>query len=427
MKTRMLLNLGLPVMLVAGATVAVASARDAAADGKAAAAVAARANKALGKRDAGEAVALAEQAVALAPQDAAHRALLGRAYLQSGRFQSARATLEEAVSLDPRDGRAALNLALAQIATGDWATARRMLGDNAAAIGAADLGLALALAGDPAGAVALLTQAARQPGASPKLRQNLALSLALAGQWQAAKVIAAADTPANELDDRMLEWAALAQPRRASDQVAHLLGVGVAVDPGRPAALALNAPTAPVAVAVAVAEAAPVGDVVAAVAPADRPGLAKLVFGPSREVVQPLPVSTIRPDPMPVKVALTARPQPLPVLKPREVAARPAAGPSKGQWFVQLGAFDSPEVARDAWGRATRRLGALKGHTPAGMEYRSDAGRFYRLSVGGFAQADANAMCRRYRAAGGTCFVRAGAGDQVARWAWKPGAQLAMR
>ena len=407
---RMLL-LGAPLMLAAGATVAVASARDAMADAKAAVQVAEKASKALAKHRAGEAVTLAERAVSLAPNDAGHRALLGQAYLQAGRFSSARAALEEAVQLDGRDTRAALNLVLAQIATGDWAAARRTLDTNSDKIATSDLGLAIALTGDPAGAVAVLTHAARQPGATAKTRQNLALVLALAGQWQSAKLVAATDTPADQLDQRMLEWAAFAQPRAASDQVAHLLGVHAVADPGRPMALALSAPAAPVATAepVAVAAVASPTAAPAVAAAADAPGFSKVVFAPAKEIVQALPVATLRPAATPAKLALTVKPQALPVAK---VAAMPAAKPpvalpTKGQFYVQLGAFDSAAVARDAWGRGTHRFGALKAHTPTGMSF----GRFYRLSVGGFSKTDAAAMCRQYRATGGTCFVRAGAGD----------------
>lgn len=408
-----IMMLGAPALLIAGATVAVASARDAVADAKMAAVVANKAGKALEKRRAADAVALAEQAVALAPRDAAHRALLGQAYLQAGRFTSARETLEESLRLDPRQGRVALNLALTQIATGDWGVARRTLDANADKIGAGDLGLAVALAGDPAGAVTLLTQAARQPGATAKTRQNLALALALSGQWQAAKVIAEADTPANQLDARMMEWAALAQPRAASDQVAHLLGVSPVADAGRPVELALN--DGPAAVAVA-----------AVATPPASPAPLALTFAPAREIVQALPVSTIRARTAPVRVALTARPQPLPIATKRAAPTPVAVAPAAGQFYVQLGAFDSAEVARDAWNRATRRYAAFKGRTPTGMDFRSETRRYYRLSVGGFARGDADAMCRAYRARGGACFVRAGAGDRTAQWL-RPAVQVASR
>lgn len=416
MNTRTLLNLGLPALLIAGATVAGASARDVA-DARAAAAMAGKAEKSLTKRDIGAAIAWAERAVELSPHDAAYRALLGQSYLRAGRFESARATLEEAVRLDARDGPTALNLVLVEIATGDWARARRTLDEHADKIGASDRGLALALAGDPAAAVALLTQAAREPGAGTRTRQNLALSLGLAGQWQAAKIVAETDMSPADVDRRMLEWIAFAQPRAASDQVASLLGVRAVQDPGRPVRLALNAPApeqGPVAAAsVEVAQLA---------AEPEAASSGKLVFAPAKEVVQALPAATIRAKAAPPKLAQTRRPQPM-----RVMVQRPAAAPATGQWHVQIGAYDSAGVAQDAWGRATRRFAAFRGLTPLGTRMATDKGRFYHLSVGGFARADAVSLCERYRAKGGACFLRVGAGDQPAAWVRRNGVQFAMR
>ncbi|HEX8387609.1 MAG TPA: tetratricopeptide repeat protein [Sphingomonas sp.] len=438
--TMKLVKLGVPALLALGTTVAggvaVASDRTAQDQAQVAAEHAARASKALGKRDGAAAVAWAEQAVAAAPRDASHRALLGRGYLQAGRFASAREALAEALALSPNDARTALNLVLAQIATGDWAEARRTLDAHAGSIPVSDRGLAVALTGDPASAVAMLTQAARAPEADVKTRQNLALSLALAGQWQLAKAVAAADMSPADVDGRMLEWAAFAQPKAASDQVAHLLGVRAAEDPGRPVALALNAPTQPVALAVAaptsLAEAAPVA--VASVEPSPS-ATSRIVFGPSVEVVQALPARLIRAASGAVKVALTARPEPIPGAKPevakqvaakpatvKQVAAKPVVAPSlaRGDWYVQLGAYDSPAVAQEAWTRASRRFAGFQGQAPTGVGFTTGQRSFYRLSVGGFARADAVSLCERYRAKGGTCFVRAGAGDRVAQWVKAP-------
>ena len=146
------------------------------------------------------------------------------------------------LELNPGNGKAALNLSLAQTATGDWAAARKTLDDHARIIPVSDLGLALALAGNPQGAVTLLMEAARAPQADAKVRQNLGLSLALAGNWGAARVAAAADMSPADVDARMQQWLAFAQPRHASDQVASLLGVSAVEDRGQPVALALNAP-----------------------------------------------------------------------------------------------------------------------------------------------------------------------------------------
>lgn len=373
--------------------------------------------KALNRHETVKAVGAAEQAVSLAPREAAYRMLLGQSYLQAGRFRSAGEAFADTLQLDGGNGRAALNLALTQVALGDWRAARATLDAHANDIPGADRGLAMALAGDTTGAVALLTEIARTPGANAKVRQNLALAYALGGQWGVARMVAAADMSPADVDQRMQQWAIFAQPKTASDQVASLLGVRPVVDGGQPVALALDGPVpVPLAVApVAVAPPAAVAPIqVAAATPvATTP---KVTFAASREVVQPLPAAVIA-TPAAFKTPIKTA-----VAKP---AARVAA--AGGAWHVQLGAFDNAGVARDAWARATRRYAAFKGHLPQGMNFHTSKATFYRLSVGGFSRAGADQACRAYRARGGACFVRTGAGDQVAAWARLGGMQLAMR
>ncbi len=379
-----------------------------------------KATRALDKHRTTEAVMAAEQAVALSPREAAYRMILGQSYLEAGRFQSAGQAFADTLQLDGGNGRAALNLALTQIARGDWQAARHVLDAHAGEIPAADRGLAMALAGDTPGAVALLTQVARSPAASPKVRQNLALSYALAGQWSLARMIAAADMSPADVDRRMEQWAAFAQPHEASDQVASLLGVRPVADGGQPVALALNAPVTPAPVAVAKVEPAPVAApvqvaVVTPVAP-------RITFASPREVVQSLPAPVIASNRASFKTPINAA--------PAKIAARPAgktAVLAGGTWFVQLGAFDNSGVAKDAWGRATRRYAGFKGHVPQGTNFKTTRATLYRLSVGGFSRAAADKACHAYRVRGGSCFVRSGAGDQVAAWVKQGGAQLAMK
>lgn len=463
---RTMATLGLSALIFGGAaigtsltqaSIAVAGALDAKAM-KQAAGDAAKAQKALASGKIAQAIGFAERAVHFSPQDASYRALLGSAYLRAGRFASARDAFTDSVTLSPADGQIALNLALAQTATGDWASARKTLDDNAALIPVADRGLALALAGDPATAVELLTEAARGPATDAKTRQNLALALALAGRWPEAKSVAALDVTPAEIDDRILQWAAFAHPKAASDQVASLIGVRAVEDQGQPVALALNAHVSPqvqsqpqpqqepqmadaidnympgkpgdpapahVEVASApIAEAQPV--MVAAAAPefSARP---VIVFGARNPVVQALPAN-YTPAKMGASRRMAAVRVPASVLAASSsVSPAPMmATPAKGSFFVQLGAFESAGVARDGWMKATRRYPALAGRQPSGASVHTAAGQFYRLSVGGFARGDAVAMCTAYRAHGGSCFVRANAGDQVARWVQAP-RQLASR
>lgn len=389
------------------------------------------ARKALAKRKADKAVAHAEAAVANAPQNAEYRALLGQAYLLAGRFTSASQALADALTLDPEDGRVALNLVLARIATGDWAGARATLNTHADHIPASDRGLAFALAGDPVTAVDILSPAAREAEATAKTRQNLALSLALAGRWAEARSIAAIDVSPDQLDNRIREWAHFSRPTNAYDQVASLLGVNAVQDGGQPAQLALvqqsnvmvaaataapapdpvdaympgagAAPEAAPAPVEAVAEAAPEPEQVAGTGP-------QVVFGPREEIVQAIPASAVR-APARAAVAQARAPKAAPVAQAR---------PSRGSYYVQLGAYNNSAVARDAWKRLTGRVDALSGQTPHGAKVSTRAGNFYRLSVGGYARADADALCRQIKAGGQTCFVRAAAGDAMAAWA-KPG------
>ncbi|MES2989522.1 MAG: tetratricopeptide repeat protein [Pseudomonadota bacterium] len=406
---------------------------------KKAVSAAAQARKAIAKRNAAKAVQQAELAVANDPQNADYRALLGQAYLLSGRFTSATQALNDALTLNPEDGRVALNLALAKIAGGDWAGARSTLETHADHIPASDRGLALALAGDPVSAVEILMPAARAADATSKTRQNLALSLALAGRWQEARTLAAVDVAPDQVDARIMEWAKFSRPTNAYDQVASLLGVNAVQDGGQPVRLALVqqpgvmlaavTPTAPVADPVdqympSAPEAAPAtavesdvrvaeADPVAA-EPAVAQQVASVVFGPREEIVQAIPA------------ARREAAAPAATVRVAEVSA-PATG-ARGKFYVQLGAYANAGAARNAWAVNTRRVPGLASSSPQGARVSTRAGNFYRLSVGGFARNDADSLCRQVRSTGGTCFVRVAAGDALASWA-KPGrpSQLASR
>lgn len=398
-----------------------------------------KAAKAIAKRDGDDAVKYAELAVGEQPQSADYRSLLGQAYLLSGRFSSATTALSDSLSLAPGDGKVALNLALAQIAEGDWQGARRTLDSNSGSIQPSDRGLAMALAGDPAAAVDLMLPIARQPGADPKLRQNLALSLALGGRWEDAKVVAGMDLSPADTDKRLVEWAAFARPAGRADQVASLLGVTPVSDSGQPVALALNAAT-PVVAAAAVAPTpvvagAPAAAFVAAPEPtqvatplvAPKPATSGVVFGARAEVVQPLPVKAFvapafRPTIAPPLKAGVAPIKSKNFVKPLVATTTPGAAKvvkpvtGKGNFVVQLGAYDSAGVARDGWARASR---SFSGYAPQGMPITVGGKTFYRLSVGGFDEAGAKRLCSSYRAKGGKCFVRATAGDTAAAWTKK--------
>jgi Flp pilus assembly protein TadD len=416
----------------------------------------AQVEKLLAKGDSADAINAAEASVAAQPNAAANRVQLGRAYLQAGRFASAEAAFTDVLTIDPSDGASALKLALVKIAQGKNDGARSVLETNRDRIGGADYGLAVALAGDPNGAVQILEAVTRAPGADAKARQNLALAYALQGKWLNARVMAVQDLSPADADARIIQWMNFVRPSAHSDQVSSLLGVTPApTDAGQPTALAFNKPATPVMLAqvsqvaapAPVPAAAPVVAVPVAIAPAAiveapapapapvavavftpppapapvvvRPAPAaptteqlntafaaarQVAFAPVKEVAQPVPAVAFKPK---APMIFAAKPKPVaPVI-------RAASG---GRYVVQLGAFGSDAQAEKMWKRSSGRLGVAS-YTPSTMRFRLNNVNFVRLSVGGFATRNpAVQVCERVRRASGNCFVRINAGDQIAAW-----------
>ena len=397
-----------------------------------------RALAALNDNDFATAVNLAERAVEKSPNDAGFRALLGNTYFGSGRFASAEGAYRDSLALIPNQPQVVLKLALVQIAQGRNGEALGLLGEARGMLEPADYGLAMALAGQPQEAAAMLEAAAHQPGADARLRQNLALAHALTGDWEAARTVAAQDLSPELLDKRIQEWMAFAKPRAASDQVAALTGVTpVASDPGQPARLALRGTSA------RTAQAAPVvqkPQQVAAYVPAPQP-VAERDYAPQFDQLAAAPA------PAPVVAAAAPAPAPAfvetaPVIEPEYVEpkrgkarppvlsasftaklkpARPASfAPRNGKStaVVQIGAYGSPQRVAAAWNAASKRYSVLRGYSPMSARFNSPKGVVYRLSVKGFSgPSEAKSLCASVRRAGGSCFVRSVAGDAPVRLA----------
>ncbi len=385
--------------------------------------LATRAQVALASNDIASAVPLAEQAVEGSPQDAGFRALLGNCYLAAGRFASAEAAYRDSLTIYSNQPQVILKLALVKIGQGKNDEARQLLAEAQGVLDQSDAGLALALAGDPQAAVALLEPAARAVGADSRTRQNLALAYAFAGDWSQAKIVAAQDVPADQVDSRIQQWMVLAKPARASDQVAALIGIQpIAGDPGQPQRLALNK-NEPVRQA-----AAPAPDQeLSAVAVVDLP--------PAIEpdpIVQPAlpteaaPIATAEPTPAPVYAEVSVSPirEARPALSPAAVrltATRPrccaklrrrspAAGNSRA--VVQVGAYSSRDRVAAAWDKVAGKHSSLKRYTPVTARFTGAQGTVYRLSVQGFAShREAISLCSSLKRAGGNCFVRTISGD----------------
>lgn len=386
--------------------------------------VAMRAQVALEKGDVASAVSYAERAVEKSPTDAAFRSLLGNAYLAAGRFRSAEAAFADALAIYPNQVGIPLKLALSQVAQGLGEAAAQTLDKYAQVISPADAGLALALAGRPGAAIETLELAARSDGADARVRQNLALAHAIAGDWTRARRVAEQDLTGDQLEQRMSEWATFARPDTAATQVASLIGVKASPgsDAGMPVKLALRAPN------VRSAE-------VSAPMP-QAPALAAVEPQPAAPVVEQQPVAVAAaeaPQPYtPVQYAATAPDVAAMVDSLRAERVKPSGGLPKvaelrraaakrfgqSRAVVQLGAYATEAGVKAGWTTIARRHRGVTAYVPASARFADARGSVYRLSLKGFASdGEARRLCMQLKSSGATCFVRNAAGDAPVRFA----------
>ncbi len=404
------------------------------------------AQTALAKGQVDKAIVHAEAAVLAEPRNPGYRALLGAAYLEAGRFESAATSFGDALDLGDENPRTVLSFALAKIALGEGRAAVAALDEYSQAIDPADLGLALALAGEPKRGASVLVNAVRaSEEASPKLRQNLAYTYALAGNWRMARVMAEQDIPADQLDARMSQWASMSAPEMFQQRIATMLDVSPRADGGQPQRLALaNFPTQDVMVAEAAAQ-APV-EVAAAepvqVAQAEQSAAFTQAFTapePSVEtvavvdtalryvsnpVVQQLPAASARRAPAAPRVA-KAGPQ-------RRMAATAAAvSPSSDKGatthLVQLGSYDSKIEAERGWKVVQSKFPQLKDRKPVITQAVVNGRTFWRIAAEGFSVQSAKSMCGTVKSAGRGCFAYAATTPPAGAVAQKREVQVASR
>ena len=408
----------------------------------------AKAQVALEKGQASAAITHAEAAVMAEPRNAEFRALMGAAYLEAGRFESAATSFEEALTLGNEDPRTVLSLALAKTASGENSTAVAALRSWERDLDPADLGLALALAGAPERGVHVLTNAIRSGQNTAKVRQNLAYTYALAGNWRAARIMAAEDVPADQLDARLSDWATTAKAEDYRVRVADLLGVDSIIDSGRPQYLALSnfdenaslvaeaaaqapaaeqvalteepkptvveAPSSPAPVQpveVASASSAPVvtpasapkeaPQQVAAKPPVAEPKVAEAASAPiryvSNPVIQKIPTSSTASSTSGASGAVAA------VSSQRRMAM--SSDSRADTHLVQLGSYDTHADAKRAWASHKAKFPQLSRHDVVITQAEVEGRTFYRVAAAGFGLRSARAMCSTVRESGGACFA----------------------
>jgi Flp pilus assembly protein TadD len=161
----------------------------------------ARALRAIGQR--AQAAAVLEQAAIHNPKNREVLGAFGRALADAGNFQQALEVLDRAHTMDNPDWRilSVKGAVLDQMgrhadAQRHYASALRLKPDEPSVL--SNLGLSYALSKNLPMAEATLRKAAAQPGARPKVRQNLALVVGLQGRFKEAEEIASRDLSPTE-------------------------------------------------------------------------------------------------------------------------------------------------------------------------------------------------------------------------------------
>ena len=267
------------------------------------------------------------------------------------------------------------------------------------------------------------------------------------GNWRAARLMAAEDVPADQLGDRMSEWAQNAAPENYHARVAKLLNVPVVGDSGQPAMLALSNHTSIQQLAsasVAQSKAAPSGELPATFAPAAAPAAvasASYALPPLDTAARPASVAANNAAPMaqskPFEQAFTAGngatpaasavgsnkvafvSKPVVQATPRSTRAAPAgaagivdAGVTQatgmaaaGDHLVQLGSFSTQASAERAWNIYVKRYPDLAKYQMVITQAKVRGKNYFRVSAGGFQRASAASMCSAVKASNQGCIT----------------------
>lgn len=96
-----------------------------------------------------------------------------------------------------------------------------------------------------------------------------------------------------------------------------------------------------------------------------------------------------------------------PAIDRQQAGATPSAAPAAaGGVGVQVGAYSSRAAAEAGWQQLAGRLAPLDGRSHRVIEGTADSGTIFRLQAVAGNVAEAEALCRSLRAAGGDCQVK---------------------
>ena len=116
-----------------------------------------------------------------------------------------------------------------------------------------------------------------------------------------------------------------------------------------------------------------------------------------------------RVDAAPAASAAPASPQPVAVASAPVAAAPAAAAPAAnpGGYYVQIASQPTVEGAQSSWRTLSNRYSSVLGGQSVDIQRADIPGKgvFHRVRVPAGTRDQANALCSRYKAAGGSCFV----------------------
>jgi Flp pilus assembly protein TadD len=361
-----------------------------------------------------------------APESVTARYGLGKALLAADRPEAAIEQFDDLIAREAADTRPYVAKGVALDMLGRHARAQTVYrsGLDLAPMNVAlrtNLGLSLALAGDYKTALRVLEDAARDPKASTRTRQNLALVYGLAGEMEDAAAAGSADLGHGAVQRNLAYYRALREARAITDAAARTRAVPAAGDPAT-SERTQRAAAKPSRAAATPADDAPQARTapVAGVAPVDRP---PRTDGDPAEAPAPNAPDTATsptaaaveqtPDPVADKPADTPKraAQPAGVV-PASFAPRPApdhalAGNERSYW-VQVAALRSPSEAEAEWRRLKGTHGDLLADLPLNLQKTDlpDKGVYYRLRSGPFVDAGTpKQLCEVLQARDQACLV----------------------
>lgn len=337
-------------------------------------------------------------ALTYAPQSVDARYGLGKALLAADRPRAAIEQFDRLVAQEAADTRpyVAKGVALDMLGRHEQAQPVYRKGLELAPMNVAlrtNLGLSLALTGDYKTAVRVLEDAARDPKATARTRQNLALVYGLAGKMGDAATAASADLGDGAVRRNLAYYRALRSARAISDVAAEPRVRPDAPDAGAGSTqlAAVHATTGPDGSATAepaaarippVAEAAPVP----LTPDAGAPAMAEPSSDTAAQAADPASADLPR-DPADAAEAATDVRDPASGVATTGDAKPDREPASAGSYWVQVGALRSQTAAKLEWDRlkgahanllADLRLALQKAELP-------EKGTYYRLRAGPFA------------------------------------------